>query len=193
MKQIYNVIGLIFCIVLVIGTTQVDAQESELMGDLMFHGVFPTGELDTRFEDTVGIGVGLTYKYNRYAGVNTSMNYLSFYRAHGLGNLAIWHWNLNGRLELPIIDNLSVYAMGGLGLYIWSTNRAWWTDYQSKDGANLGINYGGGISYRIGQNMEAGLQFNRHSLELKDHKSDVQWNEFSVGMRFLLDSKFLAH
>lgn len=193
MKQRYSVIGLILGIVMTVGAAQVRAQESELMGDLMFHGIFPTGELDTRFQDTIGIGVGLTFKYNQYAGVHTSMNYLSFHRKRGLGNLALWRWNLNGRIEYPIIDNLSVYAMGGLGLYAWSTNRAWWVDYQSKDGVNLGVNYGGGVSYRISHAVEAGLQFNRHSVELKDHKNNVYWNELTLGMRFLLDSRILSH
>lgn len=193
MKQKYSMTGLIVSIVLAACATQVMAQESELTGDLMFHGVLPSGELDARFQSTFGVGVGLTYMYNRFAGVHASMNYLSFSRSGGLGNLAVWHMNLNGRLEHTFMNDFSVYVMGGLGLYIWSTNRAWWTDYQSKDGLNLGMNYGMGMNYRFTEEMEATLQFNRHSVELKDHNNSVYWNEISLGMRFLLDSRVFAH
>ncbi len=192
MKQQYRITGIAIILIVVVFSAGQPVLAGDLTGELMLQGIFPSGELNDRFQNNVGIGVGLNYMYNENVGVHTSMNYLSMSRKRGMGNFAVWHWNLNGRVAHRFHDDFSAYVLGGLGVYIWNTNRAWWTDYQAKEGVNLGMNYGFGMNYHFRSDMEAVFQFNRHGVELKDHDSRVYWSEFSLGLRFLLDSRVLA-
>jgi opacity protein-like surface antigen len=193
MKQQYRITGIAITLIIIVCSTGQKVQAGELTGELMLQGIFPSGELNDRFQSNLGIGVGLNYMYNQNVGVHTSMNYLSLSRKSGMGNFAVWHWNLNGRVAHQFHNDFSAYILGGLGVYIWNTNRAWWIDFQSREGVNLGMNYGFGLNYHFGKDMEALLQFNRHGVELKDHDSRVYWNEISLGVRFLLDAHAFSH
>lgn len=169
------------------------AEGNELSAEMMLQGILPSGELDGRFDNTLGGAFSLTYMYTPYVGVNASINHHTLSRDRDGSDFAVWHLNLDGELAYPFMDDFRVYLLGGMGVYIWNTDRAWWTDYQSKDGANLGFNMGAGVNYRLSRDLAAILQFRRHGVELTDRDSRVYWNDASLGVRFLLDASVFQH
>ncbi len=169
------------------------ARSSELSADLMLTGIQPTGELDRRFDNTLGGSFGVTYMYTPYAGVRSSLNHYSLSRDRDGSDFSIWYVDLNGELACPFLTYFRGYILAGMGIYIWNTDRAWWTDFQSKDGANLGFNYGGGVNYSFSDEIGATVQFKRHGIELTDRDSRIYWNELSLGVRFILDARVFDH
>ncbi|MBN1878518.1 porin family protein [bacterium] len=185
--------GLALLILVVMSMISGTVKGAELSADLMLQGVFPTGELDRRFDTTFGGSFALTYMYSPYVGVHSSMNHHSLSRDRDGSDFSVWYLDLNGVLAYPFLTDFRGYVLGGMGVYIWNTDRAWWTDYRSKDGANLGFNFGAGVNYLLKDDIGVSIEFKRHGIELSDRDSRVYWNDLSLGVRFILDSRVFEH
>ena len=165
----------------------------DLAVELMFNHNDPGDVLDTRYDDTFGGGVAMTYMFNKYVGARASTNYLKYTRDFDGGDLGIIRLNLNARVNWPIIHRLSVYGIAGMGLYSWDADYIWWSDTGAENGLDLGYNWGIGASYEVWDGIEATLLYDRHSVEFEDSDDRSCWAEISLGVTFHLDPTVFAH
>ncbi len=146
----------------------------------------PKDELSQRYGREYGTGILFSYMYNQYLGVLGGVEYFNLSRPSQNADFSIMSVSVGGQIVYPFWKKWNVSASGGLGLYIWETDKAWWLDGTSTESADLGINYGAGIGYQIFKGIELSTSLHRHRVAFKGNDESYTWNDWRVGARFHL-------
>ena len=146
----------------------------------------PGDNLNPRFDAEFFTSVLLEYSYNPYFSWFTTLGFTKFDRKQYPvdTDFAIYHLALDGALSYPILPALRASAFGGMGLYLWQSDRAWWVDGRSKDSGDVGFNYGFSLDYRFYSAWSVVSRIMYHSVRIEDSSSYFRWADAMLGIRY---------
>lgn len=186
--QKINIPGIanLFIICLSIGLFTNSTRAGSLAAEYDFGVSTPGDNLNSRYDSEIYTGVLLEYSYNEYLGWFTSLGFTKFNRPNYPidTDLAFYRLTLDGVLSYPIITDLRASLFGGMGLYLWQADHAWWVDGRSKDSGDVGYNYGFSIDYSFYKSWSIISRLTNHSVRLEDSSSYFRWTDSIIGLRF---------
>jgi len=111
------------------------------------------------------IGVGAKFNYNITDPIQLSPSFNYFLKKDGV---SMWELNADVHYLFPVADNLNVYPLAGLALLGTKTDAGdlydefeelgYEVESDSSSSTNIGLNLGGGVSYKLTDNISIGAE-----------------------------------
>ncbi len=162
------------------------AYDTSWRGSFDVNYVDPSDNLSSRYESEYGIGINIEYDYHKYLGMLASGRFVDFNRSRGSGDsdLTIIYFMLDGILKYPILEDWEIFAAGGLGVYAWDSEHAWWDGGRNAEAVDLGYNFGVGVYYTLYNRFDVGVKLFHHEVELDPDNRSSAFDDFSLSARF---------
>ena len=156
--------------------------------DLGLSVVTPKGELDNRYTSESAPFLQINYSFSPYLAMSAGFEYVSFKRSYEgrRTDLDIGDIQISGIIQYPFTPRWQGQVVGGMGLYFWRADAAWWYDGGPNESTDIGVHLGAGVTCYMTRHIGLSARITNHRVKF-DRSDDVtRWMNYSFGMHLVL-------